>query len=200
LALTKVAKERIVEEYSEKFRNASSAIVTEYRGLTVEQMTKVRRKLREVKAEYHVIKNTLAQIAIKDTPFEKISDKFTGPTAVVLCFHDPVETAKAILSFKKEIERLKIITGQLGQQVLSIQDVENLSKLPGLQETRAQLLGVINAPLQKLLAQIQAPGQQLASVIKQRGDKLSDESTPAETLTDESKPAETLTDESKPNE
>ena len=134
-----------VSELQETFSKAKFAVVTDYRGLKVTELEKLRRALREQNAQIRVSKNTLLRLAVKGTEYEGLTEFFTGTTAVAVAFEDPVGSAKALTEFAKEYENLKIRSAALEGSVLSAEDVLALSKLPGKDELRAMLLGTLAA-------------------------------------------------------
>jgi len=165
-------KEQVVAQLHEKMSNAAIAIIAEYRGLDVETVTGIRAKCRENGVEYKVVKNTLARLAAKGTAVEQIADSFTGPVVLMLGA-DPVTPAKLMAEFAKENEGKLIPRAAVAQGAkLDAKGLEALAKMPGLQELRAMLVGVLAAPASKLARVLAAPGQQLARVIDARREKL----------------------------
>jgi large subunit ribosomal protein L10 len=134
-----------VSALNETFSRAKFAVVTDYRGLKVTELEKLRRQLKEHDAQFQVAKNTLLRLAVKGTEFEGLTEHFTGTTAVAVGFADPVGSAKALTGFAKEYEALVIRTAALEGSMLSAGDVAALSKLPGKQELQAKLLGTFAA-------------------------------------------------------
>ena len=164
-------KSQIVSKFHEKFARAKMAALIDFRGLNVAEATEIRNLLREAEAEYHVVKNTLAKIALKETTLEVVESDFSGPTAVALTTSDPVACAKALVKFAKKHEKFQLNGVVVEGKRLEAEGVEALSKLPEKEVLLAQLLGVINAPAQRLLAQINAPASQIAGVVQARIDK-----------------------------
>jgi len=134
-----------VKELQETFKNAKFAMVTDYRGLKVPELEKLRGSLRANNSQIRVAKNTLLRLAVKETPYENLSEFFTGTTAIVFGFEDPVAPAKEVTAFAKEYEALQIRSAGLDGSVLTADDVLALSKLPGKDELRAMLLGTLAA-------------------------------------------------------
>lgn len=160
-------KTNLVSELNETFSKAKFAVVTDYRGLKVTELEKLRHALRESDTQYLVAKNTLLRLAVKGTDFEGLVDSFTGTTAIAFGFEEPVGPAKALTAFGKEFEALQIRSAGLDGSVLSADDVIALSKLPSKEELLAKLLGtmaavptgfvrVLNAIPQKLVYGLQA--------------------------------------------
>jgi len=118
-------------------------ILTDFRGLNVEAMTKLRSELRKASIDYKVVKNTLIRLASKDTTMELLKDHFEGNCAIALCYSDPVLPAKIFTEFSKEYPGLKIKAGILGDRVLSLEEIIELSKLPGREVLLARLMGCL---------------------------------------------------------
>lgn len=169
--MIKSEKEALIQELNDKFSRAQTAIIVEFSKLNVETVTNLRKKLRDSGVEYKVLKNTLAKRAAKGTKVEVVSDDFTGPVAAVLGFEDVVTPAKVLSEFLKNLETIKVRSAMVDGQKVDAKGVETLAKLPGINELRAQILGLINQPATKLARTIAAPGQQLARVLQANVDK-----------------------------
>ena len=137
-------KKRIVEELHEKFSKSEVVILTDYKGLDVDSINDLRRKLRESQIQYQVVKNSLLIRASKDTDVELIKDNFKGPSAVALSFDDPVSPAKVLTKFAGENEKLEIKVGVMNGKVLDISAIKALSALPSREVLIGQLLSVMN--------------------------------------------------------
>lgn len=144
-------KESTVAELREKFQNTQAAILTEYRGITVAQSNQLRRELEQEGANFRVVKNSLARRAIADSEYACLDEHFVGPIAVTFTDQDPAAAAKVIAKFAKAHDPFVVKAGALGGRLLSAGDVEALSKLPGIQEMRGQLVGVMAGPLRGLV-------------------------------------------------
>jgi large subunit ribosomal protein L10 len=151
---------------------AKATIVAEPRGLTVAVVTDLRKKLRDAKVEYRVVKNTLAARAAKGTSLEQVAEKFVGPTALVMSYDDVVAPAKLLSDFMKDRENFAIRTAVIEGKIVDAKGVQTLAKLPGIQELRAQLAAMIAQPATKLARMIGTPGQQLARVLDARREQL----------------------------
>ncbi|ADH86156.1 50S ribosomal protein L10 [Desulfurivibrio alkaliphilus] len=138
-------KAEVVQELSASFAKAKLAVLTDYRGLTVSSMQQLRRELRDISAELKVAKNTLLNRAIQGTPFEPLSGHLKGNTALTLSEVDPVAPAKVLTKFAKDNPKLVIKTAVLDGKELTPDDLTALSKLPGINELRAQFLGLLQA-------------------------------------------------------
>ena len=157
-------KEGLVVEMREKLCQASLVVVAQQTGLTVAEATNLRRQVKAASAEFKVLKNTLAQIAVKDTALAPLTSFLKGPTTLAYS-KDPVAAAKVIVTFANKNDKLKVVGGILDGQVLNAAAVKALAELPSLDELRAKILAVINAPATKLALTIKEPGAQLVRVI-----------------------------------
>jgi len=151
---------------------AKAAILAEPRGLSVATVTELRRKCREAKVEYRIVKNTLAIRAAKGTDLEQLSEKFAGPTALVLSYDDVVAPAKILADFAKDRENFALRIAVVQGKVIDVKGIMALAKLPSLPELRSRIAGVVAQPATKLVRMIAAPGQQLARVLAARRDQL----------------------------
>ena len=174
--MDRTEKEKVIGELHEKMARAKTAILAEPKGLDVATVTDLRKKLRDAKIEYRIVKNTLAARAAKGTPVEPLAEKFVGPTALVMSYDDVVAPAKLLVDFMKDRENFAIRTAIVEGKVVDVNGVKALAKMPGLNELRAQLLAVLNAPAAKLARVIGTPGQQLAQVLGARKDQLGKQS------------------------
>jgi len=143
--LNRDEKASVVSELNESFSKAKFAVVSDYRGLKVTDLEKLRGDLRKSDTQFRVAKNTLLRLAAKDTDCELLTEYFTGTTAIALSFDDPVAPAKALAEFAKEFEALRLRSAVLDGSLLSADDIVALSKLPGKDELRAKLLAVFSA-------------------------------------------------------
>mgnify|MGYP001813273704 FL=1 len=138
-------------------------VVTRNLGMTVDQSTELRGKMREAGATYKVAKNRLAKLALKDTDYTGIDEFLTGPTALAWS-EDPVAAAKAAVEFAKSNDKLEIVGGSMGTQVLDEAGVRALASMPSLDELRGKLVGLVNAPATKIAQVVNAPANKLARV------------------------------------
>jgi large subunit ribosomal protein L10 len=167
----KSEKEELIKELNEKFARAETAIVAEFSKLNVDTVTRLRKKFREGKVDYKVLKNTLAKRAAKGTPVEVIAEDFVGPVAVAISYDDVVAPAKILAEFIKDLEVIKIRSGVVQGRRIDAEGVKALAKMPGLPELRSQLLGLFNQPASMLARVIGTPGSQLARVLQANVDK-----------------------------
>ncbi|WP_417520242.1 50S ribosomal protein L10 [Minwuia sp.] len=157
-------KAAMIDELKGVFENASAVVVTHYEGLSVAEMTDLRAKIGEVGANYKVTKNRLAKIALEGTSYSGLADSFTGPTGISYS-DDPVAAAKATVEFAKTNDKLVILTGAMGEQILDVNGVKALADLPSLDELRSKLIGLVLAPATKVAQVTQAPASKLARVL-----------------------------------
>ena len=169
--MNRAEKVEAVSQLTDKFARAPIAVVTEYRGLNVAQLSDLRRKLRAVNGEYLVSKNTLAAIAVKESSAAVITDMFTGPVAIAFGFSDAVSVAKVLRDFAKENEKLAIKGAMLDGESLGAKQVEQLATMPSRDELRAQLLALMNTPATNLVRLLQAPAQQMVQVLHARSQQ-----------------------------
>lgn len=163
-------KTEAVAELNRTFGEVSVVVVTRNLGMTVKQSTDLRNKMRDAGASYKVAKNSLAKIAIEGTDYAGIADLLTGPTALATSA-DPVAAAKIIAEFAKTNDKLEIVGGSMGTQLLDVNGVKALATLPSLDELRGKIVGLLQAPASKLAAVTQAPAAQLARVFKAYAEK-----------------------------
>jgi len=159
-------KNRQVAEFQEKLKSAKMAVLTEYRGLTVAQMARLRRDLRKVDGEYKVIKNTLGVRALKDTSYGELGKLLEGPTGWVFAYADPVVLSKVLVKFFEEHPKLTIKAGLLEGELLSQEQLKGLAKMPSRPELLAKLLALMQAPAVQLLRLIQEPGAQVVRILE----------------------------------
>lgn len=171
MGMSRVQKEAEIKELNERFANDEIVVVTHYSGLSVAEITDLRSQLRAEGASFKVTKNTLAKLALKGTKFEGMSDMFTGPTGVASS-QDPVIAAKVAHKFAKGNKNLIIMGGALGEKLLSAEEVEQLAKLPSLDEIRSMLAGLIVSAPTKLAGILQAPARDMVGVTKAYGEKV----------------------------
>ena len=145
------------------FNQAGVVVVTRNLGLTVAQSTELRTKIREAGATYKVAKNRLAKLAIQDTDYVGIGDFLTGPTALASS-EDPVAATKAVVEFAKANDKIEIVGGSMGTQVLTPEGVKALASMPSLDQLRSTLIGLVQAPATKIAQLSTAPAAKLARV------------------------------------
>ena len=168
--MDRAEKSQLVAELKQTFTETSVVVVTRNLGLTVAQSTALRIKMRDAGANYKVAKNRLALIALEGTAYAPISDLLTGPTALATST-DPVAAAKVAVDFAKTTDRFEIVGGAMGDTILDVNGVKALAALPSLDELRATIVGLIQAPGTKIAQVINAPAAKLARVFGAYGAK-----------------------------
>src|SRR5688572_21301909 len=170
--MNRTEKQELIDDLHQEFGQSPHAILVDFRGLSVPAVTEFRRKVRQSGSRYRVVKNTLALRAAKDTPLERLGEKFENTTGVAYTPGDPVALAKVLVDFAKDHPQL-VVKGALvaGSQVLDAEGVKALSAMPSLPELRARLLGVLQAPASQLVRLLNTPASQLARVLKAHQEK-----------------------------
>ncbi|EKM99174.1 MULTISPECIES: 50S ribosomal protein L10 [Acidocella] len=172
--MDRIEKREFVAELSAVFADTSMVVVTRNDGMTVADVTNLRRKMREAGVSFKVAKNRLALLALEGTRFDGIAPLLKGPTALAWSA-DPVAAAKVAVDFAKTNDKFVLLGGALGNQVLNVDGVKALSELPSLDSLRAKLLGLIQAPATKVAGVLQAPAGQLARVFAAYADSQKSE-------------------------
>jgi large subunit ribosomal protein L10 len=149
--LERQKKEKVVEELKAKLANLNAMFLAEYSGTNMTQMTKLRRELRNVDVEFNVVKNTLLKIASGGTKAEVLQDKFTGPNAIICINKDPSIAAKVLSGLAKDVPRLKLKAGFLGNRVITPEDILKLATLPSKEVLIGKFLGLLQGMPQRLL-------------------------------------------------
>jgi large subunit ribosomal protein L10 len=169
-AVNRSEKAEAIAELNQIFKDASLMVVTRQSGLTVQEVTDLRRKIRAAGASYKVAKNRLTLRALEGTPFKALGSLFTGPTAIAYST-DPVAAAKVVSAFARDNEKLTIVGGALGEKALDVAGVQALAMLPSLDALRATIIGLLQAPATKVAGVLQAPAGQVARVFGAYGAK-----------------------------
>ena len=162
--MDRAQKAETVAALKQTFTETNVVVVTRNLGLTVAQSTDLRNRMREAGAAYKVTKNRLALIALEGTTYAPLSELLTGPTALATS-SDPVAAAKAAVDFAKSNDRLEIVGGAMGETLLDAAGVKALAALPSLDELRAKIIGLVQAPATKIARTVSEPGASLARVI-----------------------------------
>ena len=167
-------KKAVVSEVTQALSAAQAAVLAEYRGLTVAQITELRSEARNLGVDVRVVKNTLARRVVADSSFECLTDHFIGPL-MISSSEDPVAVAKLVSKFAKDIEELKITIGALNGDLLDVSAIQALAKLPGREELLATLVGTMAAPVTKLVQTLNEVPSKFVRALTAVRDSRSDE-------------------------
>ena len=163
-------KVQAVADIEEIYSNNSAVIITHYHGLSVSQLSKLRKTLSNEGSAFKVVKNTLAKIAAKNAGIEGVDSLFKGPVGIVYST-DPVSSAKIVTKFAKENDALKVVGGILDNSAVDSKVIAQLSSLPSMDELRGKVIGILQAPATKIACVVSAPASQLARVINAYSNK-----------------------------
>ena len=173
MALRLEDKKALVKEVNAVAGDSVTAVAAEYRGLSVAEMTELRKQARSAGVYLRVVKNTLARRAVEGTEFECMQETLKGPILLAFAKDDPGAAARVIKDFAKEHEALQAVSLSTGGQLLPASDLSTLADLPTLDQARAMLLGVMMAPMSKLVRTLAEPPAMLARVVSARGSQES---------------------------
>jgi large subunit ribosomal protein L10 len=168
--MNKEKKKTYIEEMKGIFSKTSSVFVAHYQGLTVKQIDELRSEMRKNGILFKITKNKITKLALEGTKFKKLENLFTGPTAVALS-EDAISSAKILTKFAKKNNNLKIIGGLMEEEPLSIEEVEKIATLPTLSEARANIVGILANPAQKILTILLAPGSKIVNLAHAKSKK-----------------------------
>lgn len=166
--MDKALKEQEIADISSKFSTAKAAFLVDFKGMNVEQVTNLRKKLYATKSEMRVVRNTLAKRALKDYPAQEkaLSEGLVGTNAIVFAYGDASASAKSLSEFGKDVETLDVKLGVMDGQALDRDMIKYLATLPPIEVLRAQLLGTLAAPMQKFVSTLAAPATQFVCLLK----------------------------------
>ena len=168
--MDRAEKREMVESLNDIFKTSGSVVVARYKGMTVAQMSDLRRRMGVAGAKFKVIKNRLAKIALDNAADGAGADLFLEPTGIAFA-QDPTAAAKVAADFAKTNDKFVIVGGLLGRQALDADGVKALAAIPSMEELRSKLLGVLLAPGSKLVRQLNSPAQSLARVLQAYKEK-----------------------------
>ena len=160
-------KAQAISEFNEGIGQATNAFLIDFKGITVPQVTELRKQVRESGSEYIVVKNTLALIAVKDSPLTQLSKQFTGMTAVAYNTTDAVALAKVLTRFAKDVPTVQFKGALLGGQVVAASEIQNIANLPSREELVSKLLFLLQSPVRGLVTVLAANIRNLAVVLDQ---------------------------------
>jgi len=163
-------KKKLVDTLHDALADTTVVVVTHQTGMTVQEVTELRRQMRAAGANFRVTKNRLAQRALAGTKFEQLKPLFKGPTALAFS-RDPVAAAKVAIAYAEKNEKLKVIAGALGEIPLDLAGIKALATLPSLDQLRGKMIGLIQAPATKIAGGLQAPAGQLARLLSAHANK-----------------------------
>ena len=159
--MNKEQKKNYISEMKTFLNASDSVLVTHYQGLTVNQLDELRAEMRKHGIMFKITKNRITKLALKDTKCKDIADLFSGPTAIALS-KDAISSAKILTKFSKDNQKLKIVGGFMGKEILKLEDVLKIATLPTLNEARAKIANIIQSPTQKLVSILLAPSLKIA--------------------------------------
>jgi len=168
--MTKEQKKVYIDEMSKQFENSKAVMVTHYQGLTMPQIDELRSKMREHGIIFKITKNRITKLALEKTRCKDLANLFTGPTAVAFG-EDAIISARILSKFAKDNENLKLIGGIMENEVLDQAGVQNVATLPTLDEARASIVGILNAPASKLISILLARSEKMSNLSAENSEK-----------------------------
>ena len=168
--MNKEKKQEYIKEMTTQFDSSEAVIVAHYQGLTMKQLDDLRNRMREHGIQFKITKNRITKLALQNSKCKDLADLFTGPTAVALS-KDAISSAKILTKFSKDNQNLKILGGLMGDEVLKLEDVLKIATLPTLDEARAQIVGILRSPAQKIASILLAPASKIAILALEKSKK-----------------------------
>ena len=168
--MNKDQKKQYIQDMTTQFDKTEAVIVTHYQGLTVTQLDELRKKMREHGIKFKITNNRITKLALEKTKCKELSNLFTGPTAVAMS-SDAVVSAKILTNFSKENEKLKILGGIMGTDILDVTGVKNVATLPSIEEARAKIIGILRSPAQNIASILLAPASKIAILALEKSKK-----------------------------
>ena len=165
--MNRTEKHEFVSNFSAVLSKANFVLVTHYKGLSVQEISSLRKQIKHENAFFKVTKNSLAKRAIKDTDYKSLDPFFVGPTAIAYS-DDPVSAAKVIVNFSKDNEKLTIIAGAMGDKELSIEDIKKLASLPTMEVIRATILNLITSSMSNILSVVNEPSTKILRLLNSK--------------------------------
>jgi len=159
----------VIEDLKERLHGVTAVVLAEYRGLTVHQLAELRKQLRPVSAQYKIVKNRLARIAIEASELQELRGHLKGPTGLIVAREDPVAVAKTLQTFARTNQAFIIKGGVVEGRFIGADGVKALAELPSKEALRSQLVGAVEGPLAQLVGLLRAPQRELAYVLAERG-------------------------------
>ena len=167
--MNKQQKQTYITEMTAQFENSEAVLVTHYQGLNVKQLDDLRAKMREHGIVFKITKNRITKLALEKTKCKDLTNLFTGPTAVAFG-EDAIMSARILSKFAKDNENLKLIGGIMDNEVLDQAGVQNVASLPTLDEARANIVGILNAPASKLISILLAHSEKMSSLTAENSE------------------------------
>ena len=168
--MNKEQKKNYIAEMTSQFENSKAVMVTHYQGLTMPQLDELRSRMREHGIIFKITKNRITKLALEKTRCKNLSDLFSGPTAVARS-DDAITSAKILTKFSKDNDKLKILGGIMGNDILDVAGVKNVATLPSLDEARAKIVGILRSPAQKIASILLAPASKIAILALEKSKK-----------------------------
>jgi len=159
-------KADIIEKFEEDFQRAESIVLTNHTGMDVNTVNELRSEFRGSDVHYHVVKNTLARIAVEETDVEPLGDRFRYPTAVAYSFEDAVMPAKLALEFEDEYEEYEVKCGFLRGEVLDYETVERLAEMPSREESLTRIINLLRTPARRVIQTLDAPAKKFVRLLR----------------------------------